>query len=214
MSNEHIDVADNYFVNLLSGNRKEASKICHHFLEDGNSIKSLYELVMKPALYKVGLKWERNEITVASEHLATAITEGILNELYSQVIPDAYSGKKVVLACVEKEEHQVGIKMVADVFELNGWESYFLGTGFPTSELVKFMKEVQPKLLAISLSVYFNFKNLRNMIQVINAQFPDLPILVGGQAFRQSSGNSLDEFKNIRYFPDLNELENYIITLK
>jgi len=203
-------VKNDYLKYLLDGKRKEASLLCNQFLDEGNSIKYLYESIMKPALYEVGHLWEQNKISVAAEHLATAITEGILNSLYSQIIPDKYIGNKIVLACVDKEEHQVGIKMVADIFEMNGWESFFLGTGFPTSELVKYIEEIKPQLLALSLSVYFNYKRFLSMLNSLKEHFPDLPILVGGQAFRHIPNKKFQGNEGIFYFSDLNELDIFI----
>jgi methanogenic corrinoid protein MtbC1 len=145
--------------------------------------------------------------------LATAITEGILNELFEQIVSGKSYNKKVVVACVEKEQHQVGIKMVADVFEMKGWESFFLGTGIPTSELVKFIREVQPDLLAISLSVYFNYSYLVKMLETIRGEFPTLQLLLGGQAFVHIDGDNFNRFGNVVVLTDLYLLEKYIETL-
>lgn len=203
--------SNNYLKFLLRGARKEAQAECDAYLYDGNSIQSLYEKVMKPALYEVGRLWEQNKITVATEHLATATTEGILNSFYSQIVPEKYNNKKVVLACVEKEEHQVGIKMVADIFEMHQWESFFLGRGFPAAELIKYIREIDPDLIAFSLSVYFNFPSLIKIINNLIETFPGLPIIIGGQALVHLSENDLKQWTDITYISDLNQLEEYIL---
>lgn len=210
--NQVNELVNRYLSFIINGKRPEAEKLCLNYIEGDNSIKSMYEDIMKPALYKVGELWEQNKISVATEHLATAISEGILNSVYSQVIPDEYSDKKVVLACVENENHQVGIKMVADIFEMNNWESFFLGAGFPTSELIKFTNEKKPDVIAISLSVYFNYKVLVNTIQELRNSFPDLPIIVGGQALLHLEDKINNSWENVFYISSLNELEEYIKT--
>lgn len=73
---------------LLEGKRHECSSIVKDYLAENHSFKELYEKVLTVALYEVGRLWEQNQITVAAEHLATAITEGILNELYPKIIPE------------------------------------------------------------------------------------------------------------------------------
>lgn len=203
--------SERYLKSLLEGRRSECSSIVKDYLAEKHSFNELYENVLKIALYEVGRLWEYNKITVAAEHLATAITEGILNELYPYIIPNKYNGKKVVLTCVDKEEHQVGIKMVADVFELNKWESFLLGRGFPTVELIKFIDKIKPDVLAISLSVYFNFGNLKRMLIDINSIYPMLPIIVGGQALLHFSTSFLDEFPTVTYLTDLQQLEDFIL---
>lgn len=200
----------NYLDALLEGNRVKCSAIVNDFLQQRSSIKDLYEEVLKASLYQVGELWETNKISVATEHMATAITEGVLNELFMKLTPNKKFNKKVVVACVENEQHQVGIKMVADIFELQGWDSYFLGSGIPLPELKRYIKEVSPDIIAISLSIYFNYANFLKMVKQIKEEFPDILILVGGQAFSNKKNKLPNEFPSLIYIPDLNLLENYI----
>jgi methanogenic corrinoid protein MtbC1 len=214
MKEENNKPVNMLLESLLSGDRKKAQEICEGFLKNGSSIIELYEHLIKPVLYEVGKLWEQNKITVATEHLATAITEGILNSLYTDIIPEIYNGKKVVIACVDKEEHQVGIKMVADIFEINQWESFFLGAGIPVSELIKFIHEVKPEIIAISLSVYFNFNNLNKMLNELRASFPDTKIIVGGQALNYIADSKFKEWTDVTFIHDLNRLEEFIENYK
>lgn len=209
---EH-EIAKEYLEGLLKGDRNKCSDLAHQYLRNDHSVKDLYEEVFKNALYEIGLLWEKNKITVATEHMATAITEGILNELFEQLISIERTNKKVVLACAEDEKHQVGIKMVADMFEMKGWESFFLGTGIPTSELIKFIQQIEPDVIAISLSIYFNYAKLVSMIEAIRQAFPNLLILVGGQAFKHDFENGLNGFPQVVMLPDLYLLEKFIDTL-
>lgn len=202
--------AERYLNYLLEGNRSKCSALVHQYLNENNSIYDLYETVMKVALYEVGVLWEKNKISVAAEHLATAVTEGILNELFEQIISTKRLNKKVVLTCVDNEQHQVGIKMVADVFEMHGWESFFLGTGIPYHELKNYLLEVKPDVLAISLSIYFNYTNLLKTLALVIADFPDLMIVVGGQAFKHLEVSKIEDLEQVVYFPDLYILEQFV----
>ena len=215
MINKSINELKKEFLqHLLDGNRQRCSALAKQYLSQNPSIKDLYEEIFKEALYEVGTLWEMNKITVATEHLATAITEGILNELYEELNTEESINNKVVLACVENEMHQVGIKMVADVFEMHGWESYYLGTGIPVLELVEYLKQVKPKILAISLSVFFNFKNLLNMINILKQEFTDLEIIVGGQAFTHIEKDDLSRIDGIKYISNLYDLDKYLKQFK
>lgn len=202
-----------YLEHLLSGDRNQCSNIAKKYISENPSIKDLYENVFKGALYEVGLLWENNKISVAKEHLATAITEGILNELYGDLEVLEKQNKKVILTCVENELHQVGVKMVGDVFEMNGWDSYFLGTGIPITELVKYINEERPRILAISMSIFFNYQHLLRMIDVIKQEFPDLTIILGGQAFLHKKEGDFEKIEDIKYISDLYDLDNYLKTI-
>ena len=214
MKNESIseNFTNEFLENLLKGKRSACSDISHKFLLIDPSITKLYENVFKEALYEVGRLWETNKISVATEHIATAITESILNELFEQIISKKRCSKKVVVACVEKEQHQVGIKMVADVFEMYGWETFFLGTGIPNIELIRYIQEIKPDLLAISLTVYFNFTNLLTMLGILRKEFPELQIIIGGQGFKHVSGEIIEKLGNVTLLTDLYLLGKFIET--
>lgn len=207
------EIASNFLENLLKGNRANCSSLVKDYLDKNPSITDLYEEILKDSLYQVGILWETNKISVATEHLATAITESILNELLEKLISKKRFNKKVVLSCVENEEHQVGIKMVADVFEMHGWDSFFIGRGIPVNELIRFIHEIEPDLLAISLSVYFNYSNLIKMLREVQAEFPALQIIVGGQALYRSSLSTVAGMEKVVLLSDLYLLGKYIKTL-
>lgn len=210
--NENLvkSVNEEFLDLLLKGNHSSCSELVRKYLNDKITINELYEDVFKKALYDIGELWEYNKISVATEHLSSAIVEGLLNELYVNVVCDNKINKTVVVACVENEFHQIGIKMISDLFEMNGWNSYFLGANTPTKELIDFMKTVKPDLLALSLSIYFHFPVLENMIDAIRKDFPDMQILVGGQAFRHGGRSILEKYRNIIYKHDLPSTELFI----
>lgn len=195
---------------LLSGNHLKCSAFARRSLLNKIPVKTLYEEIIREALYEVGELWETNRISVASEHLASAIVEAVLNELYGQIISHEKINKTVIVACVENEFHQIGIKMVSDVFEMNGWNTHFLGANTPTDELISFAKTVQPDMLAISLSIYFHIPVLLAMLDKVRAEFPRMPVLVGGQAFRHGGQEVLNAYERVTYLPDLDQTELYI----
>jgi methanogenic corrinoid protein MtbC1 len=167
---------------LISGNHSLCFDLVNSYLIKPISIMELYENIFKKAMYDVGKLWEYNKISVATEHMASAIVESIMSHLYFEIISKETKRKKTVIAtCVENEFHQIGIKMISDLFEMNGWNANFLGANTPTSELLSFIKHTKPDLLSISLSLYFNLIGLERMIQKVQKEFPDLTILVGGK---------------------------------
>lgn len=197
-----------FFDSLINGERTKCSILAIKFLEK-NSLQELYENILKKALYDIGELWEYNKISVATEHLASAIVESILNECYYKT-SFKEKNKKVLLACIESEYHQIGIKMVSDIFELNGWKSHFLGANTPLHALISYARAIKPDLIALSISIYFHFPELEKMIQIIREHFPDLPILIGGQAFRHGGINILTKYENVIYKEDLKSIELFI----
>lgn len=201
------DIYNNFLQYLLEGNKKKCTEITIALINENVSVKEIYELLFKKALYEVGELWEFGKITVATEHLASAIVETLLNLVYATINNLENSNKSIVVCCIENELHQIGSKMIADIFEKNGWETYYLGANTPLNELMKFIDQVKPDYLALSMSIYFHMPLLEKWMITIRDSYPNLPILVGGQAFNHGGHELLSKFKFVNYLEDLNKIE-------
>ncbi len=198
---------DRYVHYLLKGDRRSCELIVTSLLEKEITVRILYTELFQRSMYRVGELWETNKVTVAVEHLATSITQQLMTLVYPQVFSVEKHGKKAVVACVASEYHELGSRMVADVFELNHWDGYFLGSNTPINDLVQYIKEVRPTVLCLSLSIYFNIPELIKTIEGVQRQNPDLPIIVGGQAFRWGGEEIMDQFPNVQLVSSLERLE-------
>lgn len=201
---------NNYINSLVTGNRKDCQGLILDYLKENPNFINLYENLIKESLYEIGLLWETHKISVASEHLATSITETILNRVYEKITPVNTTSKVMIGSCVENEEHQIGIKMVTDLFEYYGWKTYFLGANLPLNDLISFIDLRQPQLLALSLSLSFNLPILERMIDQIKLNFPELTILIGGQAFRHQGKEIANKYNHVYLFTDLYSVEAYL----
>ena len=195
---------------LVAGNYEKCSEFVQNILKEDKDVKFVYDEILKKSLYQIGEMWEACKITVATEHLASAIVETILSEIYFKVITQNKVGKTVVVACAENEFHQIGIKMVSDIFQMNGWHVHFLGANTSANELIELIEKVNPDILAISLSIPFNLPTLEKMLDKIKTKLPDLFVLVGGQAFRHGGLDMLEKYNKLIYKHDLNELEDFL----
>lgn len=196
-----------YLKALLAGQRAECHATVQGLLDSGIEIKELYDHLFQRSLYQVGELWEQNKISVAKEHLATSITEGLLNLVYPRIFATERVGKKAVVSCGANEFHQIGGKMVADILELNGWDGHFLGANTPIEDLLNHVEDVQPDIVALSLSILSNKEALIRSIDSIQGDFPQMDILVGGQAFRHGGTGFLKNYSNVEFLPSLRALE-------
>lgn len=203
-----------YKMKLMEGNRAECMTIIKNLLNQNIPVRDLYVLLFQRSLYDVGTLWETNKISVAVEHLCTSITEGLISLTYPHVFAAEHIGKKVVITCTPGENHQVGARIVADYFELNGWNSYFLGPNTPYDTLVDYIHKNNPDLLAVSLSVYFHLNSVRELVTSVSKEFPELKIIVGGQGFNWGGDNAFVSLKNVQVVKNLDELDVKILNIK
>lgn len=206
------DLYQNYLNMLLGGNRRGCLDIVQTLLKEGIEIKLLYTELFQKSMYQVGELWEHNKISVAREHLATDITEGMLSAVYPSLFTGKQAARKAVITCAANEYHQLGGKMVADFFELHGWDSYFLGANTPIDQLTSFVDEIKPDLVGLSLAVYFNLPAFKVFLDELRSTFPALTILVGGHAFIWGGDDFCKHYPGISYMPSLNELERTILS--
>lgn len=205
MIDEHL--FQTYLNALLAGRHADCRGMVQTLIDGRIDLKDLYTHLFQRSMYTVGELWENNKITVAREHLATSITESLLNLVYPSMFATERIGKKTIISCSANEFHQIGGKMVADIFEFNGWDGFFLGANTPPEDMAAFIQETQPDVLGLSLSLLSNTPNLKKSIEIIRSDFPRLTIWVGGQAFRWGGTEILKKYSAIAYISTLNELE-------
>nr|WP_274600137.1 B12-binding domain-containing protein [Halorhodospira abdelmalekii] len=200
-----------YLGALLRGERSRCVDLTKRLLEDDDvAVRDLYLDLFQRALYEVGHLWETNRISVATEHTATAITEGLLTLAYPKIFMSERKGKRALVSCMVNEYHQVGGKMVADIFELNGWDGYFAGGNTPVSDLLLEIEEKEPDILALSVSVYFNMGALYGALERIMKDHPELKIIVGGQAFQWGGSDIGQRYPGVDYVPSIHHLETLL----
>lgn len=181
-------IYQDYLKALRKGNRQYALSVALQALEEGIDLCDLYVEVFQPAMHEIGQLWEANQLTVAQEHLATAITQSVMAQLYAHLPPSPPNHLTMVATCIGSELHELGIRMVADLFELEGWDVYYLGANVPTEDVVSMVNERRADLLAISVTLNTHVPYARELIQAVRASpiGSHIKIMVGGQPINRS----------------------------
>ena len=186
-SSEHSEEQAEFLTALLSGRRNEALSVVNHWLDDGGSLVDLEQNVITPSLYQIGRKWQLNQVTVAQEHMATAIVQSVMTAGLLRSSPPSMIGKSVLLACVEGNNHAIGLNMVSDAFQLDGWDIQYLGANMPTSSLVEQIIACKPDLVGLSVSFPQQLRFVNIIIDQMNARLGDERprVIIGGLAINQ-----------------------------
>jgi methanogenic corrinoid protein MtbC1 len=148
----------------------------------GHSVHALHTRVLQAAQSEIGRLWQQNRISIAEEHMATAISHVVASRLFEEATPEPRLGKRVMVSCVEGEYHEFPARLVADFLDLGGFDVLYLGANVPTTHLVAMLRDTTPDVLALSVTMSFNVPSLRDAITRVHAAQPALPILIGGHA--------------------------------
>ncbi len=182
---EPTEMQEVFLSLLLHGDSRGCLQLVNSSIQTIDDLKEFYLNVVSPAMYRIGLLWERNDISVAEEHVASAIVGRVTAALYPRFADiDAYRGKAVVTSG-PNEFHEVGARMLADYMEMEGWDTTYLGANTPAEELLAILKQHEPFMVAISVATVFNLKHARQAIEMIKAdpKTRNIKIMVGGIAF-------------------------------
>ena len=147
------------------------------------SVPGVYARVMDPAMNWVGRMWETNCVGVADEHLATAICQQVMASLYGVLLDHARpkSGVRVMLAGVEDQHHLVGLRMIGDVLEGDGYDVIFLGPSVPNSALAGAVRRHRPQVVGFSVTMPGGGRALERAIAEVQSVDPEVSILLGGR---------------------------------
>jgi methanogenic corrinoid protein MtbC1 len=185
------DLRERYLQAQLAGDRREAVRIVvEQGLARGASVRELQAQVVQAAQDEIGRLWQQNLVTIAQEHMATAISQLALAALFERAPARAAHGKRIAVACIEGEHHDLPARLVADYLELDGFDVHFFGANVPQDDLVAMMRAESPDVIGLSVTMSFNMPALRDAVARLRA-VTTAPIFVGGHAIELSRAAAL-----------------------
>ena len=185
------DTFASYLAAVRAGERRRAFDAVERARAAGVDLRTLYLEVFQRTLREIGRLWQENVITVAEEHLATAITQSAMLRLYGgQELPATATGPTLIAACAETERHEIGLRMICDFMDLEGWDTVFLGASVPMEDLVEMVRARRPQVVALSAAVAPHVVRVRDAIHAIREAHPGGEPLIagGGRAFMDDPG--------------------------
>ena len=131
----HGELAMRFLLGNLEGRAEDSLDLIRTALREGASVTELQDHVLSPAQREVGRMWLMAEIPIADEHYSSAVVERALWMLQEHV-PRAPEGAPVVMTmAVGGNLHDLGLRMVAQRFQLAGFSVHHLGANMPGTDL-------------------------------------------------------------------------------
>lgn len=184
--NPHRALGEAFLEACLHLRRSQAGALVQQAVRAGVPVHEVYTHVITPAMRELGRLWHQNRVTVAQEHYCTAVAQMVMAQLFPVIFDsDRKAAGRIVSACVAGELHEIGARMVADLFEMAGWDTAFLGADVPRDSVVDMLIETEAQVLAISVTLAANLSDASALIQAVRASAAcaAVKILVGGAAF-------------------------------
>ena len=181
-------VAQSFLEALITADRKRAWAIIEEAVESGHTVGEIYLEIFQPVLRETGRLWQIQRLSIAQEHYVTGSTLLFISRLHEQIQTGGKTrrkGKTLVAGCVSDELHDVGIRMVADLFELDGWDTYFIGGNTPAQSLLEAVRDRKADIIAISSTIASRIPVIHYLIRSLRAdpKTKRVKIIVGGYPF-------------------------------
>ena len=178
-------LASKYLLAGIEGDRHRAKRLLLEALEHERSVPSLYLDVLLPAQREIGRMWLANEINVVEEHITSQTTKWVMPQLLARVTLPSPNGKTLFAAAVAGNQHDIGLHVIADFFEMDGWRAIQLGANVPVRDLVLAVTSYDVNLLALSACQTTQLETLRETIDAVrdSSVGAKVQIIVGGLAF-------------------------------
>lgn len=177
-----IDWAGRACERMLDGDEAGAWSVIDGAMSAGMAIEEVYVDLLTPALRSVGDRWESGEITVADEHVASAVTLRLIGRLGPKFSRRGRKRGTVVVAAPGGETHSLPIALFADLLRGRGFRVLDLGGDVPADSLAAIVADIDD-LLAVCLGCTTT-GNEASIVEAIAAvrSVTAAPVLVGGQA--------------------------------
>ncbi|UOR00061.1 cobalamin-dependent protein [Hymenobacter sp. 5317J-9] len=178
-------LATHYVTLLLAADRTAAQRLLVAEAEAGTDVRDLYLHVLQPAQREVGNRWHRGEISVAEEHYCTAATAGVMAQLQPYFQGTPRNGRRLLAACVAGDLHTIGLQMVADFLEYDGWDVSYLGASTPQDSIRRMIADQGVQLLLTSASMPHHVPLLGDLVAALRRDpaTRHVRVVVGGRPF-------------------------------
>ena len=139
---------------LLAGDEIAAETTIREAMDARLTAAEIDEGIIAPALWLLGALWERGEISVADEHLATEISLRVLAlQREADRVAQSRRGNRVLLATPAGERHVVALRMASNLLSGAGYWIVMLGADVPAEALVAGVLRHRPDVICMSLTM-------------------------------------------------------------
>jgi len=175
-----------YLQLCLEGRCDEATALVLDSIDDEMTPERAYLEVLVPAQRETGQLWHVGDISIAEERVVSETTRQLLTLISHEHAPEIGTDRIVLGASVAGNAHDIGLRVITDLFRLAGWRALFLGADVPPAEIARAALLFDVDLVVLNATLDVQLKDLGRTIAEIRAVGPGTKILVGGLVFAPS----------------------------
>lgn len=168
---------------LYAGQKDETIQTVISELDKGIDVIELYKVFSK-ILNEWDCDYESDPLCIWKEHVMSSIVRTCIECAYPYIIkskaPDI--GLTCATLCPQEEEHELGLRMIDDIFTLNGVKTIFVGREVPVNTFMESVNAYKFDMIALSITDYYNLVYVCKLIGSLRMHSSNTKVIAGGQA--------------------------------
>ncbi len=158
-------------------------------------LTEFYDKLLKPAMYRIGDLWQKGELDVATEHASTNTAIGLIKIINERIITaktkiiggsSSSPQYKAIICTPDGELHGLACNMIESLLLKKGFKVYNISTSLPADYIIDYVRDLQPDIIFISITLVENIRSAERLNQQIHAKYNNkLPVVVGGSAYKK-----------------------------
>ena len=179
----HSDRVPILIARLTAGDEAGAWLVIEEALASGMDATGIYLDLLVPVLRGVGEAWAAGTISIAGEHLASAVAQRIIGRLGPRFARPGRKRGTVVLGGPAGEQHSLPGAIIADLLRGQGFDVIDLGANTPPASFAEAAQQAS-RLVAVVIGVTGPGLDdgVRAAVAALTAAPTTAPVLVGGSA--------------------------------
>jgi methanogenic corrinoid protein MtbC1 len=160
-------------------------------------LTEFYDNLFKPVMYRIGDLWKLGKLDVAIEHASTNTAISLIKAINERITTTRVRMKgissqyKTVVCTPDGELHGLACNMIESLLLSKGFKVYNISTSIPTEYIIEYMRDLQPDIVFISITLAENIKSAERLVQQIHLKYNNIfPVVIGGSAFNSADWNS------------------------
>jgi predicted PurR-regulated permease PerM/methanogenic corrinoid protein MtbC1 len=178
-----------YYNRLLLRDRTGAIAIADRYAESA-TMEEMFTDLFIPTLTFAQEELDRKRITQAHDHFIKDVVRELIIRFGDRNAGTPDPTKHIVAVSVAGERLSLGTLMLTQLLRTEGYTADYF-TDLPEPELIAFINEVKPEAVFVSCTNPDHLGQGHAMLQLLNANFPELAIVAGGSAFSRDRQKTL-----------------------
>lgn len=142
-------------------------------------VAAFIEAVAAPLLRRVGSEWHAGRMSMAHEHMVSALLHDIVAERM-RTFGRREGAPLLIVGTLAGERHAIGAVLAGAAAAVEGWNVLHLGADLPATAIAEAARSADARVVAVSIVYVENRDALLEELRVLRASLPATVTLVAG----------------------------------